>query len=35
MPVQQLSANPAAWPLLQRAVPFWSGGGCTLYRLPD
>ena len=35
MPVQQLSANPAAWPLLQRAMPFWSGGGCTLYRLPD
>jgi hypothetical protein len=33
MPVRQLSANPTAWPILQRAVPFWRGGDCTLYRL--
>jgi hypothetical protein len=33
MPVRQLSANPAVWPILQQAVPFWRGGDCTLYRL--
>lgn len=34
MPVEQLSSNPAARPLLRRAVPFWHRGACTLYRLP-
>jgi hypothetical protein len=33
IPVRQLSANPAVWPILQQAVPFWRGGDCTLYRL--
>lgn len=32
MPVRQLSANPAVWPILQHAVPFWRRGECTLYR---
>jgi len=35
MPVEQLSSNPAARPLLRRAVPFWHRGDCTLYRLPS
>ena len=34
MPVERLSSNPAAQPLLRRATPFWRGGDCTLYRLP-
>jgi hypothetical protein len=33
-PVEELSTNPAARPLLRRAVPFWRRGDCTLYRLP-
>ena len=33
MPVRRLSANPAVWPILQQAVPFWRGSDCTLYRL--
>jgi hypothetical protein len=33
IPVRQLSANQAVWPILQQAVPFWRGGDCTLYRL--
>ena len=34
MPVEQLSSNPAARPLLRAATPFWHEGACTLYRLP-
>ncbi len=34
MPVEELSSNPVARPLLRRAVPFWHRGECTLYRLP-
>jgi hypothetical protein len=35
IPIEQLSSNPVAGPLLRRAVPFWHRGDCTLYRLPD
>jgi hypothetical protein len=34
IPVEQLSSNVAARPLLRRATPFWHSGDCTLYRLP-
>jgi 4-amino-4-deoxy-L-arabinose transferase-like glycosyltransferase len=34
MPVEQLSSNVVARPLLRRAVPFWHQGDCVLYRLP-
>jgi hypothetical protein len=34
MPVEQLSSNVVARPLLRRAVQFWRRGDCTLYRLP-
>ncbi|HSX21932.1 MAG TPA: hypothetical protein VLE97_04060 [Gaiellaceae bacterium] len=34
MPVEQLSSNPAARPILRAAKRFWHTGDCTLYRLP-